>query len=445
MAPRTAAAPASSAGCTYSIRAQFSGASVLLTGATGYVGSLVLEALLRLTDVGRVYVLLRPKGGAAPEQRLAQLVQVRERARVRGGPAPAVALRCAAPCSGALAAGARDCSIRIDGYFTVQRRSGRAGSRQGPMQAADSAGRQPAPSAGGNHARAGSSNAIRGALTTPRPLTGQPLPQGPGPAAADGARRGGGGRHQPPRAGPFGPRPRRDPGARPDHPALRGGHPARGAWGQAWGQGSQEGALRSRADRIIQRQCIGLHVARALSLPPSCHVQTDTRNWRAPCRPCEQVDIHTALKSNYLGTKAVLDLARGSAQLRALVHTSSAFVNMNQPRSSVVGERLYPLAYGRRRVAHEEVVQVGGGRGVRNICVCMCVCVWVVCACACWYMFQSATPHSPCPLHRPTGPALPAAPRRRHARARARRALGLPQQLRAQQAPGRAAGRQLPI
>jgi hypothetical protein len=61
----------------YSIRSQFRGATVLLTGATGYVGGLVLEALLRTTDVGRVLVLLRPKAGAAPDARLAQLLQVR--------------------------------------------------------------------------------------------------------------------------------------------------------------------------------------------------------------------------------------------------------------------------------------------------------------------------------------------------------------------------------
>jgi len=48
---------------------------VLLTGATGYVGALVLEKLLRSTSVGRVYVLLRPRRGRIPAERLAQLLR----------------------------------------------------------------------------------------------------------------------------------------------------------------------------------------------------------------------------------------------------------------------------------------------------------------------------------------------------------------------------------
>jgi hypothetical protein len=63
---------------------------------------------------------------------------------------------------------------------------------------------------------------------------------------------------------------------------------------------------------------------------------------------CAQVDIQTALRSNYLGTQEVLQLACSCKQLKALVHTSSCFVNMNQPRSSVVQERIYPLMFGTR-------------------------------------------------------------------------------------------------
>jgi nucleoside-diphosphate-sugar epimerase len=59
-----------------------------------------------------------------------------------------------------------------------------------------------------------------------------------------------------------------------------------------------------------------------------------------------QVDIHSALRSNYLGTQQVLQLACRCQQLKALVHTSSCFVNMNQPRSSVVQEQIYPLRFG---------------------------------------------------------------------------------------------------
>jgi fatty acyl-CoA reductase len=60
-----------------SIASTFREATVLLTGATGFVGSLLLEALLRTTDVQRVYVLLRPKGGDSPQARLEKLLQVR--------------------------------------------------------------------------------------------------------------------------------------------------------------------------------------------------------------------------------------------------------------------------------------------------------------------------------------------------------------------------------
>jgi len=71
--PATAAADAASAGAAasiYSIREQFEGATVFLTGATGYVGSLVLEALLRTTDVAKVYVLMRGRRGVPPQARL---------------------------------------------------------------------------------------------------------------------------------------------------------------------------------------------------------------------------------------------------------------------------------------------------------------------------------------------------------------------------------------
>lgn len=70
------------------------------------------------------------------------------------------------------------------------------------------------------------------------------------------------------------------------------------------------------------------------------------------CLWCAQVDIQTALRSNYLGTQEVLQLASACKQLKGLVHTSSCFVNMNQPRSSVVQERIYPLKFGDRCVGH---------------------------------------------------------------------------------------------
>jgi fatty acyl-CoA reductase len=59
-----------------SVKDTFKGRTVLLTGATGYLGGLVLEALLRTTEVQQVYVLLRSKGGQSPVQRLNKLMQV---------------------------------------------------------------------------------------------------------------------------------------------------------------------------------------------------------------------------------------------------------------------------------------------------------------------------------------------------------------------------------
>ena len=60
----------------YSIRNHFApGSAVLLTGASGYIGSLVLEKLLRSTDVGHVYLLMRGRRGTSPADRLARLLQ----------------------------------------------------------------------------------------------------------------------------------------------------------------------------------------------------------------------------------------------------------------------------------------------------------------------------------------------------------------------------------
>jgi NAD(P)-dependent dehydrogenase (short-subunit alcohol dehydrogenase family) len=68
--PGTGEAPA------VSIHAHFDdGCNVLLTGASGYIGSLVLEKLLRSTRVGHVYLLLRPRRGVDPADRVAKLLR----------------------------------------------------------------------------------------------------------------------------------------------------------------------------------------------------------------------------------------------------------------------------------------------------------------------------------------------------------------------------------
>jgi fatty acyl-CoA reductase len=59
----------------YSILDHFRGGSVLLTGASGYVGALVLEKLLRCTDVEKIYVMLRAKRGEDIQSRLQKMLQ----------------------------------------------------------------------------------------------------------------------------------------------------------------------------------------------------------------------------------------------------------------------------------------------------------------------------------------------------------------------------------
>jgi hypothetical protein len=77
------AAPASGAAAVpppagpgrFSVKHEFEGACVLLTGCTGYIGSLVLESLLRTTSVRRVHVLLRGKRGCGAQERCDRLLQ----------------------------------------------------------------------------------------------------------------------------------------------------------------------------------------------------------------------------------------------------------------------------------------------------------------------------------------------------------------------------------
>lgn len=54
----------------------------------------------------------------------------------------------------------------------------------------------------------------------------------------------------------------------------------------------------------------------------------------------------------------MLELAAAAGHLKAIVHVSSAFVNMNQPRSTIVDEQVYPLKYGHQVVDVEELTRV---------------------------------------------------------------------------------------
>jgi thioester reductase-like protein len=55
---------------SYSIHEHFDGGAVFLTGASGYVGALVLEKLLRCTNIDTVYVMLRAKKDEQVQERL---------------------------------------------------------------------------------------------------------------------------------------------------------------------------------------------------------------------------------------------------------------------------------------------------------------------------------------------------------------------------------------
>uniref|UniRef100_A0A383VYV1 Fatty acyl-CoA reductase n=1 Tax=Tetradesmus obliquus TaxID=3088 RepID=A0A383VYV1_TETOB len=70
-----------------------------------------------------------------------------------------------------------------------------------------------------------------------------------------------------------------------------------------------------------------------------------------------EADMQETLSANFEGTRKVLELAAAAGHLKALVHVSSAFVNMNQPRSSIVDEQVYPLKYGHQAVDVEELAQ----------------------------------------------------------------------------------------
>ncbi|KAK7486341.1 hypothetical protein BaRGS_00022389 [Batillaria attramentaria] len=58
-----------------SISAFFRGKNIFITGVTGFMGKVLLEKLLRsCPDVGTVYVLVRPKKGVQPQDRIKQIM-----------------------------------------------------------------------------------------------------------------------------------------------------------------------------------------------------------------------------------------------------------------------------------------------------------------------------------------------------------------------------------
>lgn len=56
------------------IQEWYSGRSILVTGGTGFMGKILLEKLIRaLPELCKVYVLVRPKKGLTPEERIAAI------------------------------------------------------------------------------------------------------------------------------------------------------------------------------------------------------------------------------------------------------------------------------------------------------------------------------------------------------------------------------------
>ena len=53
----------------------FSGKSVFITGATGFMGKVLIEKLLRsCSDIDKIYILMRGKKGKTVEERLTQML-----------------------------------------------------------------------------------------------------------------------------------------------------------------------------------------------------------------------------------------------------------------------------------------------------------------------------------------------------------------------------------
>ncbi|NXG18819.1 FACR1 reductase, partial [Grallaria varia] len=67
-----------------SVSAYYNGKTVLLTGATGFMGKVLLEKLLRSSpEVKAVYILVRPKAGQSMQERVANMLKCKVFDRVR--------------------------------------------------------------------------------------------------------------------------------------------------------------------------------------------------------------------------------------------------------------------------------------------------------------------------------------------------------------------------
>ena len=60
------------------IREFYAGKDILITGATGFMGKVLLEKLLRsIPDIGNLYILVRQKRGKTSKERLDNMLSSR--------------------------------------------------------------------------------------------------------------------------------------------------------------------------------------------------------------------------------------------------------------------------------------------------------------------------------------------------------------------------------
>ena len=59
------------------IKEFYAGKDILVTGATGFMGKVLVEKLLRSTAIGNVYILVREKRGKSSKERLDHLLSSR--------------------------------------------------------------------------------------------------------------------------------------------------------------------------------------------------------------------------------------------------------------------------------------------------------------------------------------------------------------------------------
>lgn len=59
---------------TTKIQKFYDGCNVFITGATGFMGKILIEKLLRSTDVATIYILIRAKKGKDIHTRLEEII-----------------------------------------------------------------------------------------------------------------------------------------------------------------------------------------------------------------------------------------------------------------------------------------------------------------------------------------------------------------------------------